>query len=170
MSIVYSAASVSTVVNYPLSSVLCKTGLDGGWPMIFYTPGIVGLILAFIFPFVVFSEPSQVSNPSILKQQPPICCQHPRISAEEKKYLMDACKQMKVSTDKSSLNIPWRQVLSSKPIHALWMTHVAHSWCFYLTAVNIPLFIKDVFNMEVMQVRRPPSRASLLISLYILTS
>ena len=43
-------------------------------------------------------------------------------------------------------------MLTCLPLHALWITHVAFTWCFYLTAVNIPLFAKDVFKMDVMQI------------------
>lgn len=43
-------------------------------------------------------------------------------------------------------------MMTSVPMHALWITHVAFTWCFYLTAVNIPLLAKDVFNMDIMQI------------------
>ena len=76
MSIVYTGVAFATVVNYPFSSLLCETDLDGGWPMIFYVPGVFGLILAFSFHFLVYNQPSQ----------------HPRISIEEEKYLTNACK------------------------------------------------------------------------------
>ncbi len=39
MSVVFSAVAGATVVNFPLASLLCKSGLDGGWPMVFYVPG-----------------------------------------------------------------------------------------------------------------------------------
>ena len=133
MSIVYSAVAAATVVNYPLSSLLCETGLDEGWPMIFYVPGLCGLILAAFFHVLVFAEPSQ----------------HPRISIEEEKYLTQSCKEFATGKAKS---VPWSKLLTSGPMHALWITHVAFTWCFYLTAVNIPLLARDVFNMDVMQI------------------
>ena len=39
ISAVYSGAPFASLVNYPLSSLLCETGIDGGWPMVFYVPG-----------------------------------------------------------------------------------------------------------------------------------
>merc|ERR1719510_185678 len=134
MSIVYSAIPLATIVNYPLSSFLCESGLDEGWPMVFYVPGIAGLVLTFSFPFVVYNKPSE----------------HPRISLEEKKYLNESCK---ITTSKNnSLNsIPWRQMATSRPMHALWITHVAFLWCFYLTALNIPRLVRHVFEMDIIK-------------------
>ena len=39
LSTVYSAVPAATITNYPMSSLLCETGIDGGWPMVFYVPG-----------------------------------------------------------------------------------------------------------------------------------
>ena len=45
MSIVFAGIPVAIIVNYPLSSALCESGVDGGWPLVFYIPG--KLIIAF---------------------------------------------------------------------------------------------------------------------------
>merc|ERR1719266_821465 len=34
-------------------------------------------------------------------------------------------------------------------MNALWITHVAWLWMFYLTAIEIPSFVKHVFQMEI---------------------
>ena len=39
MSIVFAGIPVAIIVNYPLSSALCESGVDGGWPLVFYIPG-----------------------------------------------------------------------------------------------------------------------------------
>ena len=40
MSIVFSGVAVANVINLPMSAGLCATGIDGGWPMVFYVSGI----------------------------------------------------------------------------------------------------------------------------------
>jgi ACS family sodium-dependent inorganic phosphate cotransporter-like MFS transporter 5 len=135
MSIVYSAVAGATVVNFPLSSLLCETGLAGGWPMIFYIPGASGLILSVVFYQVAFSSPAN----------------HPRISIEEQKYLLVSCRQS-VRQGEDKLKVPWLALVKSVPLYALCVTHMSFSWCFYLTAVNIPLLAKEEFNMGVMEV------------------
>jgi MFS family permease len=39
MSMVFSGIPFASIANFPMSSLLCKTGIDGGWPMVFYVPG-----------------------------------------------------------------------------------------------------------------------------------
>lgn len=59
MSIVYSAVAAATVVNYPLSSLLCEANPDEGWALIFYVPGIAGLLLTSFFHLLVFNHPTE---------------------------------------------------------------------------------------------------------------
>ena len=40
MSAVMSGIVLANVINLPLAGGFCATGIDGGWPMIFYVPGI----------------------------------------------------------------------------------------------------------------------------------
>lgn len=39
MSLVFSGFTLAIIINWPLSAGLCATGIDGGWPMVFYVPG-----------------------------------------------------------------------------------------------------------------------------------
>ena len=76
MSIVFSGISFANMINLPFSAGLCATGIDGGWPMVFYVPGGIGLLWCLIFKFLCFSTPQN----------------HPWISDLEKMYLVTSCK------------------------------------------------------------------------------
>ena len=76
MSIVFSGISFANMINLPFSAGLCATGIDGGWPMVFYVPGGLGLLWCLIFKFLCFSTPQN----------------HPWISDFEKIYLVTSCK------------------------------------------------------------------------------
>ena len=76
MSIVFSGISFANMINLPFSAGLCATGIDGGWPMVFYVPGGLGLLWCLIFKFLCFSTPQN----------------HPWISDLEKMYLVTCCK------------------------------------------------------------------------------
>ena len=76
MSIVFSGISFANMINLPFSAGLCATGIDGGWPMVFYVPGSLGLLWCLIFKFLCFSTPQN----------------HPWISNIEKMYLVTSCK------------------------------------------------------------------------------
>ena len=40
-------------------------------------------------------------------------------------------------------------MLKSKSVHGLWITHMAHAWGYYLMAVNLTLFGRDVLKLDV---------------------
>ena len=42
MSISFAGIPTATVTIFPLTSWLCQSGVDGGWPMAFYVPGTTG--------------------------------------------------------------------------------------------------------------------------------
>lgn len=39
MGVAYTGFPLANVIIFPLASTLCQTGIDGGWPMIFYVTG-----------------------------------------------------------------------------------------------------------------------------------
>lgn len=58
----------------PLSGLLSDHGFAGGWPSIFYVFGTVGTIWCVAFLLMVHEDPET----------------HPRISDEEKKYILSS--------------------------------------------------------------------------------
>ena len=131
MSVVLSGISFANVINLPVSAGLCATGIDGGWPMVFYVPGAVGLIWCVAFHLTCFSSPSH----------------HPRISDTEKNYLIASCQEK--GRDRRSLTAPILSMMKSVPVHALWITHMCHAWGYYLVAVNLTLYGRDVLQLDV---------------------
>ncbi|VDL64911.1 unnamed protein product [Nippostrongylus brasiliensis] len=72
--VTYAGAQIGNVFVLPLSGFLCQYGFDGGWPSIFYTLGIIGVIWCVVWMIVVSDRPST----------------HPRISEVEKEYITKA--------------------------------------------------------------------------------
>ncbi len=75
---------------------------------------------------------------------------HPRISAEEKSYLLTACADSHKSKD---FKVPVKEMALSIHVHALWIAHICHGWGFYLLAVNLPLFGRDVLQLDVVSIK-----------------
>merc|ERR1719471_1229581 len=88
MSLAYAGVPTATVLTFPLSSWLCQSGLDGGWPLTFYVPGTTGLLWCILFYFLIYSSPAT----------------HPRISREELEYLTSS-----LTASQEKLKVPWRQ-------------------------------------------------------------
>ena len=130
---VYSSVALGNVVNYPLASLLCQLS-EEGWALIFYVPGSLGLLLTLTIYLSLFNEPSQ----------------HPRISMDELKYLQNTCQDTTMSKDE--LKVPWKLLLTSLPLHVLWISHISLTWSMYLTTINLPIFANDVFDLNVTQI------------------
>ena len=78
LGIAFTGYSFSSIFNYPVSSLLCLTGIDNGWPLIFYVPDTTAVVWVIAFYFITSDSPEA----------------HPRISMEEKTYLKhNSCKK-----------------------------------------------------------------------------
>lgn len=75
---------------------------------------------------------------------------HPRISAEERDYLMKySCTRQDSST---RLPVPWKAALLSVPVHAMWVTTACTIWVYYVISMNVPLFVNEVGHQGILQV------------------
>ena len=124
MSIVLSAESLASALTPLLSGYLCQYG----WEVLYIVPGIAGLVLMIFVFYEIENNPSD----------------HPRISEEEKDYLMQF---QPIKSENAKL--PKCEMLKSFPFHALWITHVAFNWCLLLISVNISLFIRQAYNKDI---------------------
>merc|ERR1711953_527334 len=129
MSVVLSGLSLANVINLPFSAGLCATI---GWPAVFYVPGLIGLVWCLAFHFLCFSSPWT----------------HPWISPEEQNFLCNR-RQNYNHNQTRNLKTPFLQMVKSGPVHALWITHLCHAWCYYLMAVNLTLYGRDVLSLNV---------------------
>ena len=128
MSIAYAGIPTATVATFPLSSWLCRSGIDGGWPLAFYVPGATGLLWCLAFHLLVYSRPQD----------------HPRISSEERRHL-----KAPESKETKKLKVPWMAMLASPAVHALWITHLCSAFGYYLIVINISLFIREALGFHV---------------------
>ncbi|XP_063236034.1 sialin-like isoform X2 [Bacillus rossius redtenbacheri] len=70
-SIIFSGGYLGTITCFPISGLLCDWGVAGGWPMVFYVFGGIGVVWFIPWLFLVYDSPQQ----------------HPRISPEERDYI-----------------------------------------------------------------------------------
>ena len=98
--------------------------------------GAVGLAWCVVFQIFGHSSPEK----------------HPRISPEEKNYLLLSCN--KESNDKIVKNVPWKKILLSRKVHALWITHMCSAWGYYLLAISLPTFLEEVLSLTVINVSK----------------
>ena len=94
--------------------------------------GFIGMLWCLAFNYFCYSTPSA----------------HPRITEMEKQFLLKSCPA-KVGDRRHLIKTPWLSMLTSIPVHALWVTHLCHAWGYYLLAVNLTLFGRDVLKLDV---------------------
>ena len=137
MSAAFAGVPIANIINYPVSALLCFTDIDGGWPMVFYVPGSLAIIWCIIFFFLAANSPEE----------------HPRISEKEKLYLRhNSCRNLmatKINSEKKKL--PLKEIFLSPCFYGIMAPHFAQAWLFYLLALNIPLFVDQVYNAGIVE-------------------
>ncbi|KAK6023527.1 transporter, major facilitator family protein [Ostertagia ostertagi] len=129
---VLTGAQIGNVFVLPLSGFLCQYGFDGGWPSIFYTLGVIGVIWCGVWTYVITDRPSD----------------HPRISEAEKEYITKAVEASTGKRTGKHPDTPWGSILSSRAVWACWFGHFAGDWGAYTMLVSLPSFLKDVLGLD----------------------
>lgn len=135
--VTYAGAQIGNVIVLPLSGFLCQYGFDGGWPSIFYIIGAFGVLWCGAWWYVSSDKPAT----------------HPRISAEEKQYIVTSVEAAMGKDTGKVPPTPWFQILTSRPVWACWIGHFAGDWGAYTMLVSLPSFLKDVLGLDLSSVR-----------------
>ncbi|KAF8383289.1 hypothetical protein PRIPAC_72431 [Pristionchus pacificus] len=102
---------------------LCKVPFLGGWPVIFYMFGLIGIIWFVTWTCVVSDHPSE----------------NRWIRSEEKEYLEG--RVAKRNTKGTS--IPWSKILRSREVHACLFCNFTFSFMVSINQNFLPLYFKE---------------------------
>ncbi|XP_068220662.1 putative inorganic phosphate cotransporter isoform X3 [Palaemon carinicauda] len=126
-SLVFSGSQFGTVVTLPVSGWLCGTDFLGGWPSVFYVFGSTGIIWGIGWYFLAYSQPEF----------------HPRISQEEKAYIVHNC-----ATSGKPIPIPWKAIFTSVPFWSMMITQIGYNWGFYTLLTELPTYLTNIQHMD----------------------
>jgi len=129
----YAGAQIGNVLTIPISALLCEYGFAGGWPSIFYVFGSIGVLWFVLWIWFVSDSPSQ----------------HPRISEEEKKYIISTQGTDSQRTLQKSMGTPWKSFFGSSALWAIIVAHVCSNWGTYTLLTNIPTYMKEVLKFNI---------------------
>ncbi|XP_059084205.1 uncharacterized transporter slc-17.2-like isoform X2 [Tigriopus californicus] len=136
MAVVMSGLVLSNVLTPAIAGSLCLSGVDGGWPMIFYIPGILCIVWTAVFFFLGSNSPEE----------------NKFISQEEQTYLQKySCKSQNQQGQSSHPQVPWLKLFSSIPFLTLAVTHFCSAFGFYLMSLSLPFFINEIFDLGPIQ-------------------
>ncbi|GLV43230.1 picot [Carabus blaptoides fortunei] len=125
---VYAGAQFGTVISMPLSGLLAASPIK--WPSIFYVFGAVGAVWSVIFLIMCYEDPEK----------------HPRIDAEEKKYILSS---LWGTAGVSSPPIPWKSILCSLPFWAILIAHMGHNYGYETLMTELPTYMKQVLHFNI---------------------
>ncbi|XP_077281828.1 na[+]-dependent inorganic phosphate cotransporter isoform X1 [Temnothorax americanus] len=124
----YLGSSVGAAITYPL----CAAVTDSfGWGASFHVTSLLGIIWYCFWHFLVYDSPQQ----------------HPRISKDEKTYILDNITGSVESEEKAP--IPWRSIILSGPV---WVTIVAHwgiAWGLFTLMTQAPTYFNFIHGWNI---------------------
>ncbi|XP_050512281.1 putative inorganic phosphate cotransporter [Diabrotica virgifera virgifera] len=127
---VYSARPIATVMCMLFSGYIAASW--SGWPMVFYSSNIIGLV--WCLSFALFSHDTPAA--------------HPSITTKERIYIEKSLGSVTIAQKKQK--IPWKHILMSGPFWAVSIAQAGFSWCFWTLQTQTPMYMKYVmkFNIE----------------------
>lgn len=128
MSFTYMSNTVGTIVALPFCAVIADTM---GWPAVFYITGGVSLVWVVAWVFLMHDTPDQ----------------HPRISPEEKSYILDAIKIG--MTQSKPTRTPWRSIACSLPLWAISVAHIGAMFGFNLLLTQLPSYMDSILGFSI---------------------
>ncbi|XP_065204368.1 vesicular glutamate transporter 1-like [Planococcus citri] len=99
------------------------------WPYVFHTTMILGSVWYVAWRYFVYDTPDE----------------HPRISEHEKMYIK---KSLANSTTRENIPIPWKEILTSRPLLLNIICTFGTSWAFFGTSMFLPMYLKRMHDIS----------------------
>ncbi|XP_031844097.1 putative inorganic phosphate cotransporter [Nomia melanderi] len=123
------ASALGAAITMPICGFLIASL---GWESVFYVTGAIGLVWSVAWFRLVFDSPAQ----------------HPRISAEERRYIEDAIGTTAVTR---GLPVPWKSICLSAPAWAIVITHGCSVFGYFTVVNQLPTYMKYILNFNIKQ-------------------
>ncbi|XP_052751162.1 sialin isoform X2 [Galleria mellonella] len=123
------ASSLGAAITMPICGFLIA---HFGWESAFYFTGLIGAMWSVAWFAVVYDTPAD----------------HPRISEEEKNYLMEVLPQDNTKK-KGHMPVPWRSLLTSPPVWAIILTHATSVFGYFTVVNQLPTYIESILHYNI---------------------
>uniref|UniRef100_A0A914DXN0 Major facilitator superfamily (MFS) profile domain-containing protein n=1 Tax=Acrobeloides nanus TaxID=290746 RepID=A0A914DXN0_9BILA len=125
----FTGSYAGAVLGLPLSAWMVSYV---HWALPFYVYGVAGVIWAVFWFALTFEKPAF----------------HPTITAEEKQLIENQIGKVS-QTHPTFATVPWKAILTSKPVYAIIVANFARSWTFYLLLQNQLTYMKEVLDINI---------------------
>ena len=137
-SLIVIGAQIGNVLTLSIGGLMCSWNFLGGWPLIFYTTGITGLIWG-VFWLLFYTDSPRDQR-----------C----INNDEKEYILESTQQQLSSHSKNEFEAPWKAILTSPACWALFIIHTCNNWGTYTFLTSIPKYMAEVLRFDIKSVSR----------------
>ena len=131
-----SGNQIAGVFAMVVSSYLCSVELLGGWPLIFYSFAIIGLVWILLWCLFASNSPEQ----------------NKYISEEEKNYINASLAGHFHNNGNSkklyNSPVPWLSIATSLPIYANILCQFTYNFSQGLLQNYLPLYLKQILRVE----------------------
>ncbi|CAH1402187.1 unnamed protein product [Nezara viridula] len=103
-----------------------------GWPSIFYSSGILGIVVGGLLLYFGKCSPSD----------------HKGISKEEQEFMRNSLGENPLETMRK-LPVPWKKILTSVPVITLTITQFCSSWGFWTIGTLTPSYMSGVLHFDI---------------------
>ncbi|XP_055942516.1 sodium-dependent phosphate transport protein 1-like isoform X2 [Argiope bruennichi] len=127
---IYCGYPLGAFIASLISGALCDLEFLGGWPLVFYTFGLLGVFVGFLMVFFFFEQPSD----------------DPNITPSELQHIIQNQDNSSVAARPPT---PWKGILFSVPTYALVLALFGQYWmAFYFLSVH-PTYMGTILNIPI---------------------
>lgn len=130
-------AQIGNVLTLSIGGLMCSWNFLGGWRLIFYSTGIIGLLWG-IFWLGFYADSPRDQR-----------C----ISNNEKEYILECTQEQLSSHSQNEFEAPWKAILTSPACWALFIVHTCNNWGTYTFLTSIPKYMAEVLRFDIKSVR-----------------
>lgn len=124
----YAGAQFGTVVMLAVSGFLASSSM--GWPSIFYFSGAAGILWSVSWFFYGSNSPADYRG----------------IAPEEREFIEGS---LGAQDHSRRIVTPWKAILTSAPMIAMTIAHMAHNWGFWTLLTEMPTYMKEVLKKDI---------------------
>ena len=129
-SIGFCGTHLGTSVTMLLGGILCRY-LHAGWMYIFTISGLLGFVWLALWMWLTADSPTT----------------HPSISNHERDYICDLTGNTGKKRTMSLASMPWKNILRSKPLIALFITHIANLFGLFFFLTNLGKILTELLRV-----------------------
>ncbi len=133
VAVISSGSDLGTIFALLFSPWLLKIS-SGQWQYIFLIFGGFSLLWLPIYTRHVTSKPEQ----------------HPRISREEKEFILSN-RGLSIGGSLNSQPAPWRSLLRTKKLWVIYLSHICYNYSWYVLLGWLPTYVNDQLGVDLKQ-------------------